>query len=221
VTSLITCPSCQTKLRVPEGTGITSYTCPRCLAEIPPGPTTGIATEPTSTPEPVREPRTELSPEPRASLDSCRSCAAPITSRGWRFCPECGARLRGPASAQRLSAADDDFNNDRKKAGWFTILLMVLGAFALFFLGMGAMNDAQYNPEIPIYVLFWLGVVVGIVWLIAYLRTRRKPEELTVARVATSVLWAMGMLVFGWVVLAISVGVFFMIACGRGGRVFH
>ncbi len=46
MTELITCPSCQTQLHVPPGTEAESYTCPRCLAVIKPGPTTptGITT---------------------------------------------------------------------------------------------------------------------------------------------------------------------------------
>jgi hypothetical protein len=206
--NIITCPSCQTRLRLPEQAGATGYTCPRCLAEVKPGGQSNIATEPS----PARTQTERASPEAR-----CRYCDAPLTSPDWRYCPRCAAVLDASAAARTQPALDEDFHRDRKRTGVFTVIQLVVGSIALVVTALGAFGTGQ--PGVMGAVLLVLAVLTAIVWGVIYLRTRGHREDMTAGRVVQGVVETVGALVIGYLVIAAVVAVFLLAVClGSGIR---
>jgi hypothetical protein len=111
---------------------------------------------------------------------------------------------------------DDDFMRDRKRSSRFTVLLMIFGIIALVVTGLGAFSTGE--PGVLAAVMFVLAIVTAIVWAVVYVRTRKNPEEMTAGRVAQGVVVTVGAFVFGYIVIALSVGLFLLAACAIAVR---
>lgn len=202
----LTCPSCKARLRVPDGAEGATYTCPRCLGEIKAAATAGGITEEPTPPAPPREPD-------RPTTGHCPWCSAPIDSSRWRYCPACAEPLHEDRPPRRRDVFDEEVGRDGRRAGWFTITLLSLGVIALIVVGFGALA----SPVAFGAVLMPLAVLTAIVWAVVYARTRGRPEEMTVGRVARGVVVTIGAIVFGYFVLALVVVSFLLVVCA-GGR---
>lgn len=200
MTAPIPCPSCQTPLRLPAGGRTASYTCPRCLAEIPAAPA---------------DARPEPGPPPAPTPDGrCVWCEAVIPSGRWLYCPSCSGPLRASDAALGQDALEADVARDGRRTGWFGYLLLGLGGISLAVVGLGALH----TRELTALFLLGLAILTAVVWGVVYYRTRNRPGERTARRVVRGVVLTVGAVVFGYFALAVVVIGFLCVVCLANGE---
>jgi hypothetical protein len=202
--TFITCPRCQSTLRMPPDASSEPLTCPRCLAEVPnPGGQPSASA-------------VQVAPTDRGeSMAECQECGERV-NRDWRYCPNCQEPVGGPR--RRRSYADVDVRRDNTGMSVWMILLAILGGIGIALMLLGGISAGN---EGLFAVVGWVVGILFVVGLIAALTVllsqRKRSAAATVGLIAFRSLAFAGMAFLALFLFCIAVGIFFFVVCMRQG----
>ncbi len=213
----VECPGCGAFLVVPAQGHSGSFTCPHCLASVPPPTASQGATQLSAEGIQAAPAATAIVAEPGANI--CHYCGEQLEER-WRCCPSCGRPRRGSWVGPSGMDLDVDMRRDQKRTSGCLIALAVIGGIGILY-GLGISLSAGPDSDVICtgFILFLL-ILVAISAVRVYTRPQRPTGAQGIRRVLFGTLALAGAVLGSLILLAVAVGLFAFIVCLGTSRHF-